>query len=202
MPDARLGPPPRDTVRRLPEDRHIDLNVIVAPYLGAIVVGLLVAVLLLLIVVAVQARRLSRFRRRLDSLTRGAEGRSIEAVLEAHLDKVLEVARELDELSARSAILESDSRRTIQRVGLVRFNPFEDTGGNQSFALALTDKKGDGFVISSLHARTGTRLYAKAIVAGRSDSALSAEEDEALRLALASPAGRDAGGAERARVSV
>lgn len=158
--------------------------------------------LLLLIVVVVQARRLSRFRRRLDSLTRGAEGRSIEAVLDAHLDKVLEVARELDELSARSAILESDSRRAIQRVGLVRFNPFEDTGGNQSFALALTDKKGDGFVVSSLHARTGTRLYAKAIIAGRSDSALSAEEDEALRLALAAPAGRDAGSAERARVSV
>ena len=137
-----------------------------------------------------QSRRQSRLRRRLDGITRGAEGRSLEAILDAHLDKVLAVARELDELSARSAVLEAEARRAIQRIGLVRFNPFEETGGNQSFALALTDRNGDGFVVSSLHARTGTRLYAKAIVAGRSDSALSAEEAEALRLALAAPTER------------
>ena len=103
------------------------------------------------------------------------------------------VARELDELSARAAVLEAAGRRAIQRVGIVRFNPFEDTGGNQSFALALTDAGGNGFVLSSLHSRTGTRIYAKSINAGRSDAALSAEETEALRLALEAPAA-DAGG--------
>jgi hypothetical protein len=70
-------------------------------------------------------------------------------------------------------------------VGLVRFNPFEDTGGNQSFALALLDGRGDGFVVSSLHARAGTRVYAKAVTDGRSDGALSEEESDALRRALA-----------------
>ena len=70
-------------------------------------------------------------------------------------------------------VLEAAGRRAIQRVGLVRFNPFEDTGGNQSFALALTDATGNGFVVSSLHSRTGTRVYAKAITGGRSDGALS-----------------------------
>src|SRR5437016_2067173 len=80
-----------------------------------------------------------RLRRRLDGITRGADGTSLDAILDAHLDKVYAVARELDELSGRSAILEAAGRRAIQRVGLVRFNPFEDTGVNQSFALALTD---------------------------------------------------------------
>jgi Protein of unknown function (DUF4446) len=97
-------------------------------------------------------------------------------------------------LSARSAVLEANGRRSIQRVGLVRFNPFEDTGGNQSFALALTDAGGDGFVVSSLHSRTGTRLYAKTVVAGRSDAALSSEEAEALRQALAAPVKQPASG--------
>ena len=97
-------------------------------------------------------------------------------------------------LSARSAVLEANGRRSIQRVGLVRFNPFEDTGGNQSFALALTDAGGDGFVVSSLHSRTGTRLYAKTVVAGRSDAALSSEEAEALRQALAAPVKQPVGG--------
>lgn len=100
------------------------------------------------------------------------------------------VARELDELAAKSAVLETNGRRAVQRVGLVRFNPFEETGGNQSFALAMTDANGDGLVISSLHARAGTRLYAKAVVAGRSDAALSAEEAEALRMALATTPSR------------
>ena len=66
--------------------------------------------------------------------------------------------RQRHEADEPSAILEGVGRRSIQRVGIVRYNPFEDTGGNQSFALALTDAKGDGFVISSLHTRTGTRV--------------------------------------------
>jgi hypothetical protein len=70
----------------------------------------------------------------------------------------------------------------------VRFNPFEgDTGGNQSFALALLDGRGDGFVVSSLHARAVTRMYAKAVARGTSEAALSDEESAALRLALAKP---------------
>ena len=73
---------------------------------------------------------------------------------------------ELDELAARTAVLEGAQRRSFQRVGLVRYNPFEETGGNQSFALALLDAGGDGWVLSSLHARSGTRVYAKAIKAG------------------------------------
>jgi hypothetical protein len=149
------------------------------------IAGLALALLILLVVALVQARRIGRLRRQLDGLTRGNDGADLGAVLDAHLDKVYAVARELDELSARSAVMEARGRRSIQRLGLVRFNPFEDTGGNQSFVLALLDQAGDGFVISSLHARGGTRVYGKAVAKGTSESNLSAEESEALRLALA-----------------
>jgi hypothetical protein len=98
---------------------------------------------------------------------------------------VFAVARGLDEVAARTAILEAAQRRSFQRVGLVRYNPFEETGGNQSFALALLDATGDGWVLSSLHARSGTRIYAKAIKAGRAESGLSAEETAAIRQATA-----------------
>ena len=156
--------------------------------MGATLVGLALALLVLLALAIVQARRIGRLQHRLEGLTRGADGASLDAILGAHLDKVFAVAREVDQLSARSAVMEAAGRRAIQRVGLVRFNPFEDTGGNQSFALALTDVAGDGFVVSSLHSRTGTRVYAKAISDGRSDGALSQEESAALRLALAGSA--------------
>jgi hypothetical protein len=156
----------------------------VQPYLEPLVVGLCVAVLILLMAVVALALRTRRLDARLAGLTRGSEGRSLEAVLDAHLDKVFAVARELDELAARMAVLEAAQRRSFQRVGLVRYNPFEETGGNQSFALALLDAAGDGWVLSSLHARSGTRVYAKAIKAGRADAGLSEEETAALGQAM------------------
>lgn len=167
------------------EDRAIDLDAAIGPYLAPLVVALGVVALLLLLLVLLLWRRVRAVDRRLQGLTRGAEGRSLEAVLDAHLDKVFAVARDLDELTARTAILEAAGRRAFSRVGLVRFNPFEETGGNQSFALALLDSDGNGWVLSSLHARAGTRVYAKAVAGGRSDANLSAEETEAIRQATA-----------------
>lgn len=98
---------------------------------------------------------------------------------------MFKVARDLDGLTERMGTLEVTQRRSFQRVGLVRYNPFEETGGNQSFALALLDASGDGWVLSSLHARSGTRVYAKAIKAGRGDAALSEEETAAIQRAMA-----------------
>lgn len=172
-----------DSTARPPRSRPIDLNALVEPYLGVVVLALGAFVLILLIVVAVLARRTARLQTRLAGLTSGEDGRSLEAVLDAHLDKVTAVGHDLDDLTARTVVLERDLRRTFSRVGLVRYNPFEETGGNQSFALALLDVEGNGWVLSSLHARTGTRVYAKAIARGRSDTALSDEESEAIRKA-------------------
>jgi hypothetical protein len=146
-------------------------------------VALAIAVIVLLVLVLWLFRRVARLDARLSGLTRGAEGRSLEAVLDAHLERVHTVARQVDDVTKRTAVLESASRRAFSRVGLVRYNPFEETGGNQSFALALLDANGDGWVLSSLHARSGTRVYAKAISGGRSDAALSDEEAAAIRQA-------------------
>jgi len=162
----------------------------VEPYLGPLIVGLLIVDLVLVLLVLGQSLRLGRVRRRLEGITRGEQGRSLEAILDAHIDKVYAVSHELDELAARTAILEAIARRSFQHVAIVRFNPFEDTGGNQSFALAMMDANGDGFVLSSLHARTGTRAYAKAVNGGRAEAQLSDEEAEALKRALAAPADR------------
>lgn len=68
----------------------------------------------------------------------------------------------------------------VQRVGLVRFSPFHDTGGDQSFTLALLDGRGDGVVLTALHSRTDSRLYAKPIESGSSAYSLTPEEREAM----------------------
>ena len=69
----------------------------------------------------------------------------------------------------------------ISRIGLIRFDAFDDTGGAQSFALALVDDDGDGIVITSLHSRPTTRVYVKAIRRGVADAPLSGEETRALQ---------------------
>jgi hypothetical protein len=166
-----------------------DLNQLVTPSIGAIIFALGVVVLGLLVIVLVLARRLSKLDTRIATLTAGGDGASLESTLEAHIDKVYAVAREVDALEVRTAVLERLQPDAFQRLGLVRYNPFEDTGGNQSFALALLDQHGDGFIVSSLHTRTATRVYGKAITGGKADGALSDEEAEALRIALASGTG-------------
>ncbi len=160
-----------------------DLSTFVDSNIGPIVGLLGLLVVLLLAVAFVLARRVARLERTLAAITRGEDGRSLAAVLEAHLDKVYKVARQLEGLTKRTDRLELDGRRAFQRLGLVRFNPFEDTGGNQSFALVLLDAEDDGIVVSSLHSRNATRVYAKAVAKGTAEAALSEEETEALRRA-------------------
>jgi hypothetical protein len=166
------------------------LNQLVTPSLGAIVFALGGVVIGLIVIVLVLIRRVSGLDRRIGTLTAGGDGTSLESTLDAHIDKVYAVAREVESLDSRTTALERTQLDAFQRLGLVRYNPFEDTGGNQSFALALLDQHGDGFIVSSLHTRTATRVYGKAIVAGKAEAALSDEEAEALRLALASGTGQ------------
>lgn len=75
-------------------------------------------------------------------------------------------------------------QKHFQKVGIVRFNPFADSGGDQSFALALMDGHDRGFVISSLHSRQETRIYLKPVAAGSGkEFPLSKEEQQAIKIA-------------------
>jgi hypothetical protein len=127
--------------------------------------------------------RVRQLEQRYQTLTAGADGGSLEAVLEDHVRRVRQAAgrvRELDEVVSR---LESVSRGHIQRVGFLRFNPFRDVGGDQSFVIVLADEEGNGVAISSLHSRDVTRVYAKSLTAWGSAYQLTAEEQQAIRQA-------------------
>lgn len=77
------------------------------------------------------------------------------------------------------------NKKHLQKIGFNRYNPFTDTGGDQSFSLSLLDENGDGVVISSLHSRENTRLYAKKVESGKvQNQALSKEEQQVIKSAL------------------
>jgi hypothetical protein len=89
----------------------------------------------------------------------------------------------VDDLSRRLSLEEDRGKLAVQKIGFVRFNPFKETGGAQSFVIALLDRLDNGFILTSLHSRGGTRTYAKLIQQGKSDVDLSLEEKKALQIA-------------------
>ena len=85
------------------------------------------------------------------------------------------------EVINKLGLLKENSLRHIQKVELVRYNPYQDTGGDQSFTVCLLDKENDGFLITSLHTRSGTRVFAKPVVKGKSSKyQFSKEEEEVI----------------------
>jgi hypothetical protein len=113
----------------------------------------------------------------------GATGTNLETVLHdhvAHESQAAEQVRAVDKLAHR---LEKESVYHLQHLAVVRYNPFRDTGGDQSFAIALTDGQGNGVILSSLHARDTTRVYAKPLEQWQSSYNLTDEEKQAISLA-------------------
>jgi hypothetical protein len=151
----------------------------------ALAIGALILSLVSLGGLGVVFRRQGRADRRYQQFLQTLPFATGEAVgPEVVLGVLSQTAQRLTALEARTEHLERAMPTCIQRVGLVRFNPFQDTGGDQSFVLVLLDAGGDGVIISSLHTRTATRLYAKPVRAGRATHALTGEEQQALGQAL------------------
>lgn len=92
--------------------------------------------------------------------------------------------KEIKELKDSFESFKNVSKSDIQKVGLVKFNPFNETGGDHSFSLALLDGHKNGIIITSLHTRERTRLYIKEIVSAKAKLELSKEEQKALQLSL------------------
>ncbi len=112
------------------------------------------------------------------------KGKDLVDSLESILQKDSHYQKSLAVLEQKLLSIEEESISHYQKIGLVKFNPFPDTGGTQSFAMALLDKKNDGIVIVNLHSREESRLYAKQVKNGQGTQLpLSKEELQAVRLA-------------------
>lgn len=101
-------------------------------------------------------------------------------ILEGILQNSDDYLKEVEKIKKDLGELGKKGEKSIQKVGLVRFNPFGDTGGNQSFALSLLDQTDTGIILLSLHGREGTRVYIKNITRGKSTYDLSKEEKRAI----------------------
>ena len=139
--------------------------------------GAYLSLLLPLIIVLL---RFSKMNRKQSRLLRGADGGGLEQMLLEHGDY-----REAAERRIGQAIQTGDAnaatiQQCFQRIGLVRYDAFDNVGGEQSFSLALLDANNNGMVFTGLHSRHDSRIYAKPIIGGDSTLTLTAEERQAI----------------------
>ena len=125
-----------------------------------------------------------KINKRFDLLLEKGKVKDLKEVLFKQIDKTKNQEETINKVITQVKNLENISERTFQKIGVIRFNPFNNLGGNQSFSIALLDKQNNGFVISSLFIKEGNRVYAKAVKNGKSEHSLSGEEQEALKRAI------------------
>ena len=150
--------------------------------LNPIVVQWLVFILLfwLAIVTVLLVQTMLHYRR----LTRNITKKDLKTILSQIVSQLDLNEKEIIQLQKALNQLKINLKSSLQKIGFVRFNPFSQTGGDQSFSLALLDAKDNGLVISSLHSRETTRLYTKTIKAGKAEGyELSKEESKAIQIA-------------------
>ncbi len=115
-----------------------------------------------------------------NKLTKGVQVTDLKSILEKVLGQEVRNTKEINELHKKINALEAEGKLHVQKVGLMRFNPFKELGGDHSFSLAILDGEDTGIIITSLHTRDRTRVYMKSIKKGKSDTELSDEEKKAL----------------------
>ena len=121
--------------------------------------------------------------KRITQFFNGKDGKSIEKVLEYEMRKLKKTEEDIKKLVQNTKWIEGIAVKSVHKVGGVRFNPFRDIGGDQSFSIALLAYGDNGVVVSSLHSAEGTRIYAKPIKKAKSKYQLTKEEEEALQRA-------------------
>ena len=124
-----------------------------------------------------------RLRRKIHALTRAAD--TPQHIVANIAQRLVEAETVLEIMEPRIQFLEAASRTSIQKVGFTRFNPFKNTGGDNSFVLSLLDQQNDGVMLSSLYMRDGVRVYGKTIERGDSRYPLSDEEKSVLKNSIA-----------------
>lgn len=143
---------------------------------GSLIITL-ITILWLGVVTFLLIRVLGTFKR----LTKGVSDKDLKNILDELLSEIKEEKEKDISLEKRLETLKEEGFGHIQKIGFIRYNPFSETGGNQSFVLAILDGNDSGIVITSLHSRDSTRVFAKPIKEGKeSGFEFSKEEIQAI----------------------
>lgn len=157
---------------------------IIELYPAEAVLILLGMIILLFIVLIFNTIRFIKFKKRYYSLVGDNDDENIENILKDSNEKLTSIKLETSELKREFEKLESKLKLSVQNVGLIRYDAFDNVGPRLSFSLALLDEYLNGIVITSIHGRDQSTSYAKPIVKSKSEYSLSVEEMQAIEKAI------------------
>lgn len=148
----------------------------------AVLVAILFFLILVMSVLLVKAyKKVQLLQNNYDFFTKGKDDIDIEQLLTLTLSEVRSAKSETMALSERYEVLRDQLKSCVQKVGIVRFNAFDNVGSDLSYSVSLLDEKNNGVVLSSIFGRDENRCYAKPIISGTSEYPLSEEEKAALK---------------------
>lgn len=153
-------------------------------YNEVIILAALGLSILLIVLLTGNLYRIGKVVKKYNQLMKGMEGKNLEEMLTSHHKAVNKVFSKTLEIESEYKSARKMAEKAVQRVEVIRFNAFDDTGSDLSFAVAMLDSFGDGVVISSLFARDETRTYAKPVSKGQSTYKLSEEEKQVIGRAM------------------
>jgi hypothetical protein len=127
---------------------------------------------------------LAKLNKNQKKLFKGKQAQDLEPIILENNENIKELFKKAEDLYQKTDRINKHSLRSLHKVGLLRFNPFREIGGDQSFSLALLDDENSGAIISSLYSREGVRIYCKSIQKGTSTKhPLTEEEKKAIQIA-------------------
>lgn len=162
--------------------QFLDYNVYLDPFY--LLIGFVVFDLLILIIAITLMVKLGNLKKKYNVFMNGEDAKSLEKIISGKLN-------EIEELKVSSAKNRDDIKKiketlllTLKKVGIVKYDAFNEMGGKLSFAIALLNEKNDGFIINAMHSREGCYTYIKEIIKGESYILLGDEERQALNEAI------------------
>jgi hypothetical protein len=121
--------------------------------------------------------------KRLKRFFLGKKAKDLEDVIVALQNELAKINESQNSIKKEITLVNVKIKKSIRGLETIRFNPFPDQGGNQSFAVSMLNEEGDGLILSSLYSRERMSVFAKPVKNGKSEYELTAEEKEALQKA-------------------
>lgn len=159
------------------------INNFLANYNSILIMLMSVLICAFIVLTFINIYKLDKVNERFDKIVNEIDGHDLEKTILNYYDVINEIARKNKDMQQTIQKIEGNLALCIQKVGVVRYNAFEDVGSDLSFAVAMLDSNDNGFILNGIYSRESSTTYSKPVIGGKSKYPLSAEEIQALDLA-------------------
>jgi len=150
-----------------------------------LMIVILVINVLIFVLYVLSNIKLSKLRKNYsDFMAKLGKGENIDIMIKDYVSQVQDIKQENKEIEKYCEVLANKENKCLQKIGLVRYNAYKDTGSNLSFAVAILDEENSGIVLNGIYTRDSSNIYCKNVEKGESSYALSKEEKEAIYKAI------------------